>query len=164
MPSPSPKSESDQRAALHKIISAAHTAFLVTTSEKGPHGRPMVTAQIDAEMRTIYFPTQRDSAKLAELAKDDRVFLGYVSGSDWASITGRGRVVDDKAKNRELWTDLWKNWFDGPDDPKMVLIEVTPELGEYWDSASRAVVLAKMAYTAVTGQKTEVGDHAKLAL
>lgn len=164
MSSPSPKSEADQRAALHKIITVAHTAFLVTNSEKGPHGRPMATAKVEADMATFYFPTERDSAKLKELAKDDRVFLGYVSGSDWASVSGRGRVVDDKAKNRELWTDLWKNWFDGPDDPKMVLIAVTPELGEYWDSANRAVVLAKMAYTAVTGQKTQVSDHAKLVL
>jgi general stress protein 26 len=164
MSGPSPDADAQQRQTLLKIIKTAHTAFLVTNSEKGPHGRPMVSAEIGENADVFYFPTDRNSPKVQELAKDDRVFLGYVSGSDWASITGRGRIVDDKAKNREVWTDLWKNWFEGPDDPKMVLIAVTPELGEYWDSANRAVVLAKMAYTAVTGQKTQVSDHAKLSL
>lgn len=157
--------ETDQRATLRKIITAAHTAFLVTnSSEKGPHGRPMATAQVTESMETFYFATDRHSGKVDELAADDRVFLGYVSGSDWATVTGRGKVIDDRAKAHELWTDLWKNWFDGPDDPKLVLIAVTPELAEYWDSANRAVVLAKMAFTAVTGTKTEVSDHAKLSL
>ena len=115
-------------------------------------------------MEVLYFPTERTSAKVGELLADDHVFLGYVNGSEWATVTGRGKIVDDKAKNKELWNPLWKNWFTGPDDPNMVLIAVTPELAEYWDSASRAIVLAKMAYTAVTGQKTQIGEHAKLAL
>ena len=154
-----------QRAILRKIVNEAHTAFLVTNSdEKGPHGRPMATAQVEAGLQTFWFASERESGKIAEIRQDDRVFLGYASGADWASITGRGRVVDDKAKNRELWTDLWKNWFDGPEDPNMVLIAVTPEIAEYWDSASRVTVLAKMAYTAVTGQKTQVSDHAKVTI
>ncbi|MDB5325409.1 MAG: pyridoxamine 5-phosphate oxidase-related FMN-binding protein [Phycisphaerales bacterium] len=160
----SAKTENEQRQTLRRIISTAHTAFLVTNSPKGPHGRPMATAEVTESMETFYFPTERNSAKVGELAADDHVFLGYVSGSEWATVTGRGKILDDKAKNKELWSSLWKNWFSGPEDPNMVLIAVTPEMAEYWDSASRAIVLAKMAYTAVTGQKTQVSEHAKLAL
>lgn len=161
----SAKTPTDQRTVLKKIINEAHTAFFVTNSlTAGPHGRPMATAQVTGDLDTIYFATDRDSPKVKEIAADDRVFLGYASGADWASLSGRAKIVDDRAKARELWTDLWKNWFDGPDDPKLTLIAVKPESGEYWDSASRAVVLAKMAVTAVTGVKTEVGDHAKVSL
>lgn len=149
---------------LHRIVNAAHTAFLVTNGSQGPHGRPMATAKVGEELTILYFATERNSAKVKELAADDRVFLGYVSGNDWASISGRGRIVDDKAKNNELWSPLWKNWFTGPEDPNMVLIAVTPETGEYWDADSKVVVAAKMAYTAVTGNKTVVGDHGKVAL
>lgn len=160
----SAKSETEQRQTLCRIINTAHTAFLVTSTPIGPHGRPMATAEVSESMDTFYFPTQRNSPKIEELKADDHVFLGYVSGSEWATVSGRGTIVDDKAKNRELWTSLWKNWFEGPDDPNMVLIAVKPESAEYWDSASRAVVLAKMAFTAVTGKKTEVSEHAKLSL
>ena len=157
--------ETEQRTTLRRIINAAHTAFLVTNSpDKGPHGRPMVTGEVAEAMSAFYFPTDKNSGKVEELASDDRVFLGYVSGNEWASVSGRGSIVSDRAKIKEIWTDLWKNWFEGPDDPKLVLIQVTPELAEYWDSNNRAIVLAKMAYTAVTGQKTKVGDHAKLSL
>lgn len=160
----SAENQTDQLKTLHRIVSAAHTAFLVTNSEKGPHGRPMVTAEVKPDLAVLYFPTERNSAKVTELANDDRVFLGYVTGGEWASISGQGRIVDNKAKNKELWTPLWKNWFSGPDDPNMVLIEVRPVTGEYWDADSKVVVAAKMAYTAVTGKKTEVGEHGKVAI
>ena len=161
----SDKSDAEQRQTLRKIINEAHTAFLVTNNQvNGPHGRPMATAQVTESLDTFWFATDRNSPKIAELKTDDRVFLGYVNGSDWATVTGRGQVVDDRSKSRELWTDLWKNWFDGPDDPKLVLIAVTPTTAEYWDAANRAVVLAKMAFTAVTGKRTDVSDHAKVSL
>ena len=63
-----------------------------------------------------------------------------------------------------MYTALWKDWFDGPDDPKLVLIAVTPEQAEYWDSHSRVITVAKMAFTAVTGKKTDMGEHAKVSL
>ena len=88
-----------QKAALRKIINTAHTAFLVTASDKGLHGRPMVTAEASENLDVFYFPTARDSGKVEELAKDDSVFIGYVTGNEWATISGRGKIVDDRAKD-----------------------------------------------------------------
>ncbi|MGC4033506.1 MAG: pyridoxamine 5'-phosphate oxidase family protein [Tepidisphaeraceae bacterium] len=143
----------------------AQTAFLVTLSSgSAPHGRPMATAQVDDGLETIYFATERNSPKVSEIKTNNRVFLGYTAGNDWASITGLAHIINDREKIQELWTDAWKNWFSGPDDPNLTLIAVSPEIGEYWDAPGRAVVVAKLAYTAVTGKKTELGSHAKVAL
>jgi general stress protein 26 len=49
------------------------------------------------------------------------------------SITGRGTVVRDRAKAKELWTELHRAWFpDGLDDPNLALLRVdvtTPSSG-----------------------------------
>jgi general stress protein 26 len=159
--------EKEQRKALHKIINGARTAFMVTKTPNGRlHGRPMATAELEENFTSIWFASQRDSGKLEELRADNQVFLGYnnASGSEWATINGRVNVVDDRAKIHELWNPFWKNWFEGPDDPNLVLLEVEPETAEYWDSGSKALIWAKFAITAVTGKKMDEGDHAKLDL
>ena len=152
---------------LFEIINGSGTAFMVTRGTGDTlHGRPMANAQVKEGDRTIYFASHKSSAKVDELKADTHVYLGYTnaSGSEWASINGRGRALNDRAKIKQLWSPIWKNWFDGPDDPNLILIEVTPEHGEYWDSGSKALSLVKFAYTAVTGSKTDEGDHAEVRL
>jgi general stress protein 26 len=158
-------STTDPKAAIRAIINAAHTAFLVTHNKAtGPHGRPMATAQVDEKVEELWFASQRDTLKIEELGDDDRVFLGYTVHTKWATITGRGRIVDDRTKAKEIWSDVWKNWFSGPDDPNLVLIQVIPEQGEYWDGGSKVVQMLKFATTAITGAKTSPGAHASVKL
>ena len=155
----------DQKAVIRKIINSAHTAFLVTQSaDHGPHGRPMATAEVAEAVEELWFASQRDTLKIDELGDDDRVFLGYTAGTQWATVTGHGRVVDDRTKARELWSDLWKNWFTGPEDPNLVLIQVLTEQAEYWDGGSKIIQLLKFATTVVTGMKTSLGTHANVKL
>jgi len=161
------RSEHQKREALRKIVNDARTAYFVTHSHGSPlHGRPMANAQVDESFNSIWFGSQRDSGKIAELKDDEHVLLGYVnvSGSEWASINGTARLVDDRAKAKSLWNVFWKNYFEGPDDPNLVLIEVTPHSAEYWDSGSKAIALAKFAAAAVTGKHIEVGEHAAVKL
>ncbi|MFT3785021.1 MAG: pyridoxamine 5'-phosphate oxidase family protein [Tepidisphaeraceae bacterium] len=147
---------------VRSLINKIGTAFMVTHSSGGQmHGRPMAVAEVKDGVESLWFATQRNSGKTEELASDDHVFLGFVNatGSDWVTVNGRGRIVDDRAKNRELWSPIWKNWFSGPEDPNLVLIEVTPESAEYWDNGSQAIAMLKFAVAAVTGKKMNEGDH-----
>lgn len=142
---------------LREIVNSTRTAFLVTHAEDGTlHGRPMATAEVEDDFDTIWLSTPRDSGKVHEIAQDQRVLLGFnnASGSEWASIAGTARVVDDRAKIHELWSPYWKNWFDGPDDPRLVLIAITPEKAEYWDTGSQVVAMIKFALAAITGQSS----------
>lgn len=157
------KTETQKRETLRKIVNDASAAFLVTrgTDGEGMHGRPMATAQVDEDFTSIWFATSRDSGKVEEINADPRVYLGYTngSGSEWASINGRATIVDDRDKVHELWSPLWRNWWESADDPNIVLIEVFPDHAEYWDSGSRLVMFAKMAVAAVTGKKLPDGEH-----
>jgi len=159
--------DAEKRTHLRKIVNAAQTAFFVTHTPEGTlHGRPMATAEVAEDFDALWFSTSRVSGKIHDLRADAKVFLGYSnsSGSEWASVTGRATVINDREKIRELWSPFWKTWFDGPDDPNLVLIKVTPESAEYWDTGSRVIVMAKMAISAVTGKKLEVGENEKIEL
>jgi len=82
---------------------------------------------------------------VSEVRADPRVLLSYANPSKqhYVSISGRGAVVDDKRKAKELWSEPMRTWFPkGPDDPDLILIKVDAERGQYWDSPSSAVVYA----------------------
>jgi general stress protein 26 len=159
------KSETEKREMLGQIINDASAAFLVTRSAgDGLRGRPMATAKVEGDLSALWFACQKDSHVAAEVRADARVYLGYTNhtGSEWASINGLATVVTDRATIRALWNPIWKNWFDGPDDPKITLIRVDPQDAEYWDSGSRAVMLLKLAFAAVTGAKVADGEHERV--
>lgn len=159
------KTDNEKRDIVGKIIGDASAAFLVTRSSgDGLHGRPMATAKFEGDLSAIWFACQKDSRVVEEVTADGRVYLGYTNhtGSEWASLNGRAAIVTDRVKIKELWSPVWKNWFDGPDDPNIVLIKVEPQDAEYWDSGSRAVMLLKMAFAAVTGVKVSDGEHERV--
>ena len=161
------KTEAEKRTKVRDMINKIGTAFMVTHGDNGSlHGRPMANARLDETWDTIWFATQKSSGKAFELKDDAHIFLGYgnASGSDYVTVTGTGRIVNDRAKIKELWSPFWKAWFDGPEDPNLVLIAVTPSEAEYWDSGSRVLALLKMAAAGVTGKKLEVGENQKVSM
>lgn len=159
------KTESQKREKVRQLVNSIDFAFLVSQTGNGMlHGRPMSTAKVEENASVIYFAADRHSAKIEEIARDPNVFLGYADkgGMDWVSIAGTARAVDDRAKIHELYAAHWNNWFDGPDDPKLILIEVTPSVAEYWDSGSKVIAMAKYAIGTVTGKKMEMGENEKV--
>ena len=160
------KTETEKREALMKIVKGAQTAFFITEAGGALHGRPMANAEVEAGLQTIWFATRRDSGKIGEIRQDQQVLLGYTnaSGSEWASVNGTATLVEDRAKVKELWNAFWKNWFEGPDDPNIVLIRVSPKSAEYWDSGSRAITLIKFALAAVTAKKFDEGENERVKL
>jgi general stress protein 26 len=55
--------------------------------------------------------------------------------SDFLQLNGTATISQDKAKIKELWEPIVKNWFtQGMDDPRISVIKVTPTDGYYWDT------------------------------
>ena len=92
--------------------------------------------------------------------------MTVTSSSTWVSLTGRAAVVDDRAKKRELWNSVVEAWFpDGPDDDGVVLLKVTGDSAEYWDSpGGRVASLLSFAKAKVTGQPYDGGENATVRL
>lgn len=96
------------------------------------------------------------------------MLLTYAEPKDqhYVSITGRGSVVDDRAKAKALWAEPMRTWFPkGVDDPDLILIKVDAERAQYWDAPSSAVVYAYGYLKArLTGKRPDPAEEGKVRL
>lgn len=149
------------------LINDIKIAMLVTRSSDGKDkGRPMGTAQVDDD-GDIWFYTNEFSLKVKEISANNEVFLSYASPSKnrYVAINGTADLVDDKAKMTTLWNEAYKVWFpDGLDDPKLLLLKITPQEVEYWDGPNKIVLAVQMLKAYFSGKEFKGGQHEKLSL
>ena len=137
--------------------------FNTITVEGEFNSRPMATTKIE-EDGSIWFFTNEYSPKSKEISKDNQVNLCYSepSSNTYVYVNGKAELVDDKVRKEAYFNPFVKAWFpEGVDDPKLILIKVTPEVAEYWDSSSSKMVVAfKMLKAVVTGDTPDnLGKH-----
>ncbi|MES2703622.1 MAG: pyridoxamine 5'-phosphate oxidase family protein [Bacteroidota bacterium] len=146
--------------AVKKIKELADTAkscfFCTNITEGKPFDtRPMAVQQVD-DQGNLWFLSADDSHKNQEVKEDAHVQLLFQGShhSDFMSLWGKAKISKDKAKIKELWTPMVKNWFtEGQDDPRITVIKVTPEEGYYWDTKHATIVaFAKQLVGAAIGQ------------
>ncbi len=126
---------------------------------------PMTTMQMDAQ-GNLWFFTGKNSQKITGLATDNRINLSYarIDKQDYLSVSGKGEVVTDREKMKELWTAWVKPWFpQGLDDPNLVLLKVSVDVAEYWDAPGSEVKrLYGLAKGILTGKTDSFGTHDKV--
>lgn len=153
---------------IKKLAESADTCHFVTAISKIPLStRPMSTQKVDDD-GSVWFMSDRDSAKNHEISSDRRVqlFYSHQSSSEYMSIFGTAEILFDKNKIEEMWTPIARAWFtEGKDDPAISLIKVTPEEGYYWDTKNNKMVsLIKIATAIVTGKTMDDGIEGKLTV
>jgi general stress protein 26 len=154
---------------LARLIKGIRVAMLTTQDEDGTlRSRPMETQpEKDGGFDgTLWFFTHASAHKTDEIDRDDHVNLSYAEPSDnrYVSVSGRARLVRDRAKIDELWTPVLKAWFPhGKDDPDVALLKVGVTKAEYWDSPSSTLVkLVGFTKAVLTGQQYRPGENEKL--
>jgi general stress protein 26 len=155
------KSEAELAERAWHVVSAAHTATLITVDNGTPIARPM-SPKADAEAGVVFFLTQADSPKRQRDGDVATVF--FIDGNTYVSMTGAVALTNDRAKIKQLWTPFAKAWWDSPDDPDIRVLEIRVREGEIWDGPNKLFAGALMLTAAVTGAKPKIGDHAKVAL
>jgi general stress protein 26 len=149
--------------ALDHVLELLHdfaTAMLVTHTPDGSlHARPMAVAEVEAS-GTVWFATDVTSPKIADIGTEPAVLLAFQDSRRYLAVTGTASVVRSPERVRELWKESFKLWFDGPDDPRLVLLKVTPRDAEYWDTSGIrglkfAFKAAKAYLTGGTAKKEE---------
>lgn len=116
--------------------------MLNTHAEGGQIGaRPMSNnRQVDYDGDSYFF-TWEDCRMVRDIGRDPRVGLslqgkGSPDGAPgiFIAVEGEARVVRDKARFAEHWTDELRRWFtDGVDTPGMVMLHVDATRIAYWD-------------------------------
>lgn len=139
--------------------------MLATRDGAEIRARPM-GAYVRREENAILFLTDIRRHKDDEVARDPHVCLAFADsrGQTYVSVTGRAVVSYDLAKIKELWSTPAKAWWDGPQDPNIRILTVTPNDAEYWESPGTVVSYVKMAAAAVTNTRPALGSNRKVAM
>lgn len=162
----------DQKAKVYGIVKDFSTAMFVTKGAGKPaESRPMHIAKVEEEDGNVWFFTSKDGRIVEEIGEEPGVLLVFQNEkSAYLSLRGRARVVQDRARVKELWSEAYKVWFPGGvDDPELALLAVDPVSAEYWDNrgTNRMEYLFEAAKAYVKGERPEVKDsdqHAKVAM
>lgn len=147
------------RETVWKILDDARFCMMTTVDEHGALvSRPMGTQKTDDDF--LWFFTADDSPKAAELRADPHVNLAYSSSDNFVSVAGTAQVLHDPKKNRELWNPFAAAWLQAePEDEKVVLIKVTADTAEYWDTPSKPSRLIGIVRTLTSGEQPSGGEN-----
>lgn len=128
-----------------KSLSSDRTVMLGLDGVEDGHSRPM-TAIVEGESGPIWFFAGKPNAVVENLAKSPRAIAAFSSkGHDlFASIHGKLSVDNDRSVIDRLWNPFIAAWFDGKDDPKLVLLRFDPEHAEVWLNESSMLAGVKM--------------------
>jgi general stress protein 26 len=161
-----PNGISDDHHELWEKIEDVRVAMMTTVDTDGSlRSRPMWTHGDDFDGSLWFFISNQAPAAHA-LARDPRVGLSYAAPDKdlYLSVVGRGELVDDKGKARELWNTFAEAWFPGGvDDAHLGLLRVDVEEAEYWeDKKPKVLQFAEILLGAVTGKPPKSGEKKEL--
>jgi general stress protein 26 len=112
---------------VESILNDSNEGTLATVEQNKPHSRYMT---FHHEGLTLYTATNKETHKVDELEQNPNVhiLLGYEGngyGDGYLEIEGIAKIRDDEMKSK-LWNEKMENWFDGPNDPNYVVLEINP--------------------------------------
>jgi len=127
--------------------------------------QPM-TAQFDDGDRAagrLWFFTANDHDLTRALGQSGRAIAAYSSKGHglFASLRGTLAVDNDRATINRLWNPVVANWYEGKDDPKLVLLRFEADDAKIWLSDAEGFL--KPAINKLLGRKPESGEHEKVA-
>lgn len=162
--------EMDTQKKLIELLRSFDDLMVATIAENGTiHARPMAVAEVD-DAGDVWFVTEDSSAKTDEVQVDGRALVTGQSKGVYLSVSGTLDLVHDRARIERLWKASWKAWFpEGKEDPDIVLMRLSPEIGEYWDQSGAKGVrfLFEAARAIAQGEKarpTGPRQHAKVPM
>jgi len=150
------------------LVKHEHAAVLVSIRKDGSlDSIPMGCLQSEFD-GTLWFLTFKDSSRLSEIGENDHVLVSYVRPSryEFVSMSGCARLVDDRAKVREVWREGFSVWFpDGPNSPNIALIEIDVKTIKCWSKPASFLTYAYHYVKAkLTGRSPSPAQIAKEVL
>jgi len=138
-------SSPEHKQLIWNLIKDIKVGMLVTketNEEDSIRARPMSLVQ-DAYDGTLYFYTSKNASKAFEVEQDRDVCLTFSSPSDnvYVSLTGKGRISNDKDLIDKYWNPYVAAWFEnGKENPEVSILIVKISKGEHWDSTTNKLV------------------------
>jgi general stress protein 26 len=156
--------DDDVRQKLWDLIKRHRFAMMTTLEEGGAlHSRPMTTIERDYD-GSLWFFAKVEADCVSAIAAHAQVCLSYADASakDFVCVAGPAAIVTDVAVKKQLWNSDVQAWLpEGAESPLNVLLKISPEHAEYWDSTSNKLVqLFTKAKALATGRPPrESAEH-----
>lgn len=153
----------DLEPMVERIRSKRVAMLTLPIPHQGLQSRPMTPLELDAD-GCIWMMVSRASLEKVGLSSQGvpTANLAYSDEGDstYVSITGRLSGVDDARRKQEVWSLVGRPWFDGPDDPDLLLLSLRPQHVEIWDGPHSVVVKAlALAASVAAARPIGLGDH-----
>jgi general stress protein 26 len=121
--------QQDLKSQVMKIISDHKIGVLSTVENNKPHSRYMTFYHEDL---TLFTPTQMDTEKTEEIKKNPyvSVLLGYEEKGQsdaYVEVLGSSSINDSQDLKKKYWDEAFNQWFQGPEDPNYVFLQIQPE-------------------------------------
>ena len=134
------------------LIKDIEVAMLTTINEGKAVSRPMQTQEVEFDGE-LWFLTLKDTAKYLEILANPSVNLAY-AGKSYVSISGTAEFSEDLERKKEYWNPVFDKLLETTyDDPNVVLIKVTAETAEYWESGNKLKAVKKFAKKLTSNEK-----------
>lgn len=119
----------DTKAAAQKILDESKVGTMATVQGGKPFTRYMTFFN---DGFTLYTATSKQTDKVDELEANPHthILIGYEGegfGDDYLEIMGTAEVTDDEGLIDKVWNEELESYFDGPDDPNLVILKVQPD-------------------------------------
>lgn len=128
---------------------------------------PMSRQEVDEE-GNIWFLFSADSGTFRNLKQDGRIHLSYSDPASYTfvSVYGLTEISESQEKIDKYWNKMMEAWFEkGKDDPRIRILQVVTQGAHYWDNpTNKLVTFAKMATSAITGEKMDIGREGNIDL
>ncbi|MCM3611843.1 pyridoxamine 5'-phosphate oxidase family protein [Planococcus sp. MERTA32b] len=144
---------------VNDLIKDIDVAMFTTIVGNKPVSRPLQTqeAEFDGE---LWFLTLKDTDKYQEILENPAVNVAY-AGKSYVSISGSAQFIDDLERKKEYWNPIFDKMLNTTyDDPNVILIKVTAETAEYWESGNTMKTVKNFAKK-LTGNEDE-GDKKQM--
>jgi general stress protein 26 len=131
------------------------------------HAVPMSRQEVDDEGNIWYLiSTDSESYKNFEITPYANVLFSDVRDYNFLSLCGDVEISRDQARIEKYWVNAMEAWFEkGKEDPRIRVMKITPGEAHYWDNkTNKLVTLIKVATSAVTGAKMDIGREGDLEI
>jgi general stress protein 26 len=121
-------SQNEVKEQVLKVLDESKVGTLATVKDNKPYSRYMTYYHEDL---VLYTPTSKKTEKTDEIEENPNVhiLLGYEGegyGDTFVEIEGKASIEQSEGYKKKIWNDHMKNWFDGPEDPNLVVLKIEP--------------------------------------
>ncbi len=134
-----PNAPSHLKKAAREIMTAAGICALISLDDEGRARARAMDAFLPEEDFVVWFGTNANSRKVAQIKNDPRVTLYYLDedASGYVMLYGHAELIDNPADKKKYWKKAWEAFYPENRD-NYLLIKVSPTWMEV-SSAPRGI-------------------------